>query len=429
MKTADAPSTAAADSSAPASTEVAPVAPSPKRARGTTQNAAAPGANITVDQLSSMLSRKPEPAAAARTTPKPAAKNKSVTPDPQAETTAPQTPSAGAEVSAEDPEDNAQTPPDEAEAETEATEETVAAENADATETEGAEEEAAAEITTQEPNANATDDDELSPAELAKLPKGMQKLYRRINKVTSERNQLRAQVAAAASKPDAGAATRPGTGTDPFTGAPEVRQIDGDLAQTEAILAWTEANADGGELTDSKGQKVYYEPAQISAIRRNALGRQTELITTRTLTVNQLKQNYNAQRHQHQAQAVEYYPWLKNQETPEYQEAIQIVQGLPEVQRFPDFELWIADAVAGRMARLAKAKGAAAPGKTLGQPMRKPPGSKTPPRVVGAPTAAAPKVNPAKAEVVEAEKKFVQSGSRDDLGKMFAAKRRARIAG
>jgi hypothetical protein len=54
--------------------------------------------------------------------------------------------------------------------------------------------------------------------------------------------------------------------------------------------------------------------------------------------------------------AQEEYTWLKDQQSKEFQEVAQMRQAFPELERFPDINLSLADLVEGRKARVARKK-------------------------------------------------------------------------
>lgn len=108
-------------------------------------------------------------------------------------------------------------------------------------------------------------------------------------------------------------------------------------------------------------------------------------------------------------QAVDNYPWMKDRTSPEFAMASQVVQQMPYLTKQPGYLLGVTDMVAGRMARLAKAKanGAAKP---VAKPLPKQPGkpSASPYR---------PKTN----KVAEAQSEFDKNPTPENLERAYAA--------
>jgi len=152
----------------------------------------------------------------------------------------------------------------------------------------------------------------------------------------------------------------------------------------------------------------------------------TEIVARKVQTEREVKTAYDQQYAQHHTAALASYPALKNPNSPESQEMQAVLKFFPQLKASPDHELAIADMMAGKALRLAKAK--AANGNSAA--IRKPAPQREPTKVVAQPpsTSAARKA-PEKVKKDEADATFQKSGRMTDLAKTFAASRRVSRTG
>jgi len=104
------------------------------------------------------------------------------------------------------------------------------------------------------------------------------------------------------------------------------------------------------------------------------------------------------------------YPWWKTPASKEYQMAQQMLKTAPQLRNFPDWQIFIGDAIRGMQAREGQAKASsntASKSKSL-PPVR--------------PTATPAKTNSSEARAKQAESRFAKSNSADDLAKVLLAK-------
>lgn len=271
------------------------------------------------------------------------------------------------------------------------------------------------------------------------LPRGVKELQARVNKLTA-----RAKAAEAALEEAKAAAAAPGEEggnvrarqeprpTEVGNAHPALAKLDGELAVMDKVLAFAKANPNGGVLRDN-GVEVEFDAEKLAAIREDAIMRKSALIAERTATAHEIRRAHAEAEAKFSQEAVAAYPWLvaKDAESaPKRQEFEQYVQMLPEIRRFPDYKVWVSDAMAGREARLARAKAGKAPQErrpTLGAPMVKPKGANGQPApIVARPGAAAPRVSGAQRAVKEAQGEFVKSGDVRSLAKVLSASAAAR---
>ena len=103
------------------------------------------------------------------------------------------------------------------------------------------------------------------------------------------------------------------------------------------------------------------------------------------------------------------YPWWKTPSSKEYQLAQQMLRTAPQLRNFPDWQVFIGDAIRGMQVRENQ-------GKTQAQPQAK----KALPPV--RPTVTPAKSNPNDARAKQAESRFAKTTSADDLAKVLLAK-------
>ena len=102
------------------------------------------------------------------------------------------------------------------------------------------------------------------------------------------------------------------------------------------------------------------------------------------------------------------YPWWKSPQSQEYQVAQQILRTAPELKKFPDWQIWIGDAIAGMKMRESATKSSQTQKKAPVQPVR--------------PTAAPVKLGKTEATAKQAVSRFAKSTSADDLAKVLLSK-------
>jgi hypothetical protein len=127
------------------------------------------------------------------------------------------------------------------------------------------------------------------------------------------------------------------------------------IARAETARAWAIENWDGGEIDDGNGG---VKPVDAATVRKFFMA-QDDLLRKDAPAREQFLRNAEA----YLEEAAKAYPYLKNNTTAEYQTVQNVLAFLPELKkRLPDARLFAADWLAGRAARLAKAKPSAGAG-------------------------------------------------------------------
>lgn len=170
--------------------------------------------------------------------------------------------------------------------------------------------------------------------------------------------------------------------------------------EAQEILDWCEDNADGGVITNSKGEETEYTAEQVKEIRKAA---------RRAINIELPAQSqYIAARQQFDPIAEQAYPWLKDKSSQEFQFYQTVLRVLPQIKRIPEFKLVVGDWIKGKAAREAEVSAAAkkkAPVKAVTKPK-----AALPTKV------AAPKQKPKQqSKSASASNRFLQSGRVDHL--------------
>ncbi|CAB4139516.1 hypothetical protein UFOVP340_46 [uncultured Caudovirales phage] len=273
-------------------------------------------------------------------------------------------------------------------------------ETADATQAEASDEVPQAEdgddVHSQEAQEDEVDSD---------LPKGVQK---RIDKLTAKRKQAEEEVASLRQEMEAlkqamteaqqASATNETSVTDannPFSTLKSKAEVDKEIEQARWLRYKCMENPQGFILGETE-----YGSEDVSRMLVNAtkaieehLPRQMARIDTES----KIKPIAEAA-----------YPWWKSPQSQEYQVAQQILRTAPELKKFPDWQIWIGDAIAGMKMRESATKPAQAQKKAPVQPVR--------------PTASPAKVSRTEASAKTAVNRFAKSTSADDLAKVLLSK-------
>jgi hypothetical protein len=246
-------------------------------------------------------------------------------------------------------------------------------------------------------------------AEMRRLVRRNQRLAARATKAEAKLQEMQRQAAVAQPAPQ----HEPASGVEFH---PEVARIDAKLNQVQRLLDWLDANPDGGDYADDAGGvKATVSPDQVRRAQRSAVAELARLESQRETRISGLRQQDEQARRQALESAKQAYPWLAKPESDQYALAAQVLASAPFLRQHPEWPIWLADAVEGRMARLARA---AAPKPAAPRP--------TPPRVPPPGGAQPPKVDPMVAQLAEAEAAFEKSGKASDFKRVETIKRQMR---
>lgn len=273
-------------------------------------------------------------------------------------------------------------------------------EDANATEAEATEEVPQAEDGDDVHSQEAQDDEGDSD-----LPKGVQK---RIDKLTAKRKQaeeeaenLRKEVESlkqAVAESQQASARNENSVTDasnPFSTLKSKAEVDKEIEQARWLRYKCMENPNGFILGESE-----YGPEDVSRMLVNS---------TKAIEEHLPKQLARIEVEEKIRPIAETtYPWWKAPQSQEYQMAQQILRTAPELKKFPDWQMWVGDAIAGMKAREAASKPTQAQKKAPVQPVR--------------PTATPVKVSKNEATAKQAASRFAKSTSADDLAKVLLSK-------
>jgi hypothetical protein len=237
------------------------------------------------------------------------------------------------------------------------------------------------------------------------LPKGVQK---RIDKLTAKRKQaeeeaenLRKEVESlkqAVAESQQASARNENSVTDasnPFSTLKSKAEVDKEIEQARWLRYKCMENPNGFILGESE-----YGPEDVSRMLVNS---------TKAIEEHLPKQLARIEVEEKIRPIAETtYPWWKAPQSQEYQMAQQILRTAPELKKFPDWQMWVGDAIAGMKAREAASKPTQAQKKAPVQPVR--------------PTAAPVKVSKNEATAKQAVSRFAKSTSADDLAKVLLSK-------
>lgn len=273
-------------------------------------------------------------------------------------------------------------------------------EEATATEAEAAEEVPQAEDGDEVHSQEAQDDEGDSD-----LPKGVQK---RIDKLTAKRKQAEEEVASLrkemealkqlvteSQQSSAKEETSVTNADNPFAALKSKAEVDKEIEQARWLRYKCMENPQGFILGETE-----YGPEDVSRMLVNATKAIEEYLPrqmARIDTESKIKPIAEAA-----------YPWWKVPQSQEYQMAQQILRTAPELKKFPDWQIWIGDAIAGMKMRESATKPAQAQKKAPVQPVR--------------PTAAPAKISRTEASAKTAVSRFAKSTSADDLAQVLLSK-------
>lgn len=284
-----------------------------------------------------------------------------------------------------------------------------------------------------EDTAIADDDKTAAESEAAQpVPKAVKDLRSRVHKVVDQRDAARAEAdtakaEAAAAKRQAQELTqqvqqlREGTAPnlitiDQFSGHPEVQPIDARLAEMDNTIAWCEKNPAGGDVAGKNATTLSFTADQVEAMKAQATRDRRALEGKRTLAIGKISAGIEARTQAADDIARKSYPWLANQQSPEFQMAIKIGKEIPGLLNHPEFVLHIGDLVRGRMEREAAIKKGTAPGKL---PAKAKTATTTPPPNLATSSASAPRVtDPQAAALKAAEETYRATHKFEDLQKL-----------
>lgn len=268
----------------------------------------------------------------------------------------------------------------------------------------------------------------------AGLDGGLEKLTVRLHKVVDDRDQQRNQRLALQEQLEeaqakirelegggAKPAGRKPTSDREMAGHPEMVEIDTTIDTSERLIRWARQHPDGGPLPVEGGETVDVDEDTVQVILDTENRKLAQALAKREVRLESLKARAAEEEKKAVERAREIYPWLADPKSEEFKLGVECVESFSGgIQSNPDWRLWIADAVAGRRARLAAGKvKATSPGLS---PRREAPASEPThqPSTPGARRAGA-----SSDDLEEATEAYQKTGSVNAFARMLSAKRRA----
>lgn len=278
--------------------------------------------------------------------------------------------------------------------------------------------------------------------EEAGLENGAKKLIRRIHKLTDRRDMERTGRLAAEQRAEeleaqlqevqAGGQKRPTASSSgrPLAWHSDLVELDQQLDAAEAAIAWARKNPDGGTVS-IRGRKEPVEigPEEVEDIldRQGAL--RTELLAKRTMKLERIQAGYEEEAKAASSVMAEAYPWTADKNSSEYRRAVELfekIQNPAGLQSMPDWELWIADAIAGRAMREGQKASGKKPGLglRLGRESAATEPTRQPSQGTRKPRASAQLAT----DLEQAEAQYRKTGSMEDRLQVQQLRRKARAA-
>lgn len=184
---------------------------------------------------------------------------------------------------------------------------------------------------------------------------------------------------------------------DAFGNVWDSAKIADERAKAKQVKRWCEDNPDGAVVGDKE-----YSAQDIRNIRRKAEDALDEGIPQREAF---LRRFYEVTPMAH-----ELYPFWRDRSSKEYNEARAILKEMPQLKSIPEHQLLIGDFIAGRNARLAKAKTAAKPAPKV---------IKAAPKQPSAPASVAARVDKNADALAKEKKRFFQTGGERELAEIL----------
>lgn len=197
---------------------------------------------------------------------------------------------------------------------------------------------------------------------------------------------------------------------------PAVAQVSRQIAEVDGFIKLFRSNPDGLELDDGQGGKQALDASAVAEHLDRLRDRRSELVAQRTVTESRVREWYDGTKAEIHQTAVKAYPWLADPKSAEHQRMERLLQQMPGLKQFPDYELVVADYFRGKAAREGTAK----------VPVKRTVNREPTPVNVNPPSAGAqPKGPKAAAEqrVKELDAQFKKTGKQADLRKLESAKR------
>ena len=238
------------------------------------------------------------------------------------------------------------------------------------------------------------------------LPRGVQK---RIDKLTARNKAYEAEIAelkAAVGELKAATESAPATAkednsvndaSNPFSALKSKAEVDKEVENARWLRYKCMENPEGFVLGETE-----YNHEQVRQMLVNATRAIEEHLPRQAASIEA--------RERIEPIAKKAYPWWDKPQSKEYQMAQQVLRNFPAFKRFPDYKMFVGDAVRGMLARESELSKAApkATSRVPSQPVK--------------PTVAPAKSKPDQVKAKIAEDRFRKSTSAEDLAKVLLSK-------
>jgi hypothetical protein len=208
------------------------------------------------------------------------------------------------------------------------------------------------EETEEDDEEDAEAETELPPA--AEQPQKIDKRQKRINRLTRQKAELTEQLDRIAIenqklRQQLGGSSKPEDQPAPLVGG-RLPSIEDEIKKADAILAWCDDNAEGGQL--GEGEKAqYYDAKAIRSWRREAEIQRQDRVVEKSKELDRLA----AVRSQADMEAFRLWPEMFDKTKPEYQEAVGYIQRYPFLVNVPEANLALGMLIEGGKSLKAKA--------------------------------------------------------------------------
>jgi hypothetical protein len=198
---------------------------------------------------------------------------------------------------------------------------------------------------------NETDDKDESEEEADK-PKGIEKLEKRIDKLTRRRKEaesaaesLRAENETLKTEVEKRSVIKiEPTVEDPLADLDSMSDLDAKVSAAKKVRAWALANPDGATVTNPDGSERYVDRSEIAKFVA-----QTDALLTDHAPA---RKEYLAQREVILPEAKATYPDLFKVGTEAHKVMVDTLKQVPALKRLPGYEMVIGDALLGMQYRL-----------------------------------------------------------------------------
>ena len=200
-------------------------------------------------------------------------------------------------------------------------------------------------VETELPVEEGAEEEKEKEAVTAAVQKRIDKLVAQKHEATERAEALAAKVTELEAKVQNLAPLAP-TPDSPLADVDSIQALDQRLAAAQRVKLWALEHLDGGEVEDGKGSSYMMAGDAVKRLLSQSEGLLTQHGPQR--------RQYLQARTNFEAEARAFYPDLYKAGTELNNTLLQWTKIFPEVRKFPDYQIIIADALIGQKVRLAK---------------------------------------------------------------------------